>query len=238
MDLEFTAKPIKPHNYEWCQGHPINTTCQQYFRDYFSVKGRDRITLRNLPKSRLGDVYVRYWSALPDTKWKNVDKAYQIKTLLETEPDKDYPNGGVVKVDRFGKARFTLNIGPGYVNGGEYMPPHFHYRICHKLKISPVATIYIDNYTRNTNFLVENQAQKYRSLNTRLFDMNMNVPNIFGHNHHHHKYSKHLHHKYPLANLPPSQTFWGGGSDYEQLPGPISGAIMGGRPPMQFIGGA
>ena len=86
MDLEFSAKPIKPDNYQWCQGHPINMSCGQYFSDYFSVNGRDRITLRNLPKSRQGDFYVRYWSALPDTKWNNVQvnsPCYSNKLILK-----------------------------------------------------------------------------------------------------------------------------------------------------------
>ena len=55
-----------------------------------------------------------------------------------------FPNGGMVKVSKKGKAKFKLHLPQGYMSEQGFVPPHFHYCLCYRGRRSPVQTVYIE----------------------------------------------------------------------------------------------
>jgi hypothetical protein len=147
MSYTFQHRPQLPHGIAWSQGY-IGESCSQSYKSMGQhSKGPDDgmcIKLIHIPWHGRDPLYLRFWAARGGTdKWKDFKEAYDERGPMETEPGLDYPNGGMVKVSKKGKAKFRLHLPRGYMGDGGFVPPHFHYCLCYQSKRSPVHTMYL-----------------------------------------------------------------------------------------------
>ena len=159
MSLIFSYQPKLPHSIRWSAGYSIGSSCKYYYKTWFCKKGNgpkngEKIILRNLPCHN--DTYIRFWAAKPsnngEDKWDSFNSAYdEDNSMMEKEPDIHYFNGGMVKVEKNGKATFRLFLPLGYMSKNGYISSHFHYRLCSEGKMGPVHTEFIRNSCYHNN---------------------------------------------------------------------------------------
>ena len=150
MSYSFEYVPVPPHGKFWAEGYKIGgSSCFDKVLNDFGgeIKGPisgQTFTIRHIPWFGSSPTYVRFWAAMSSNQpWKNETVGYMEKSGVEKEPSPDYPNGGIVKVSKKGKATFRLQLPAGYNTELGYVPPHFHYRLCFRGKMSPVHTQYL-----------------------------------------------------------------------------------------------
>ena len=161
MPKEKTYKyiPQIPHAERWSIGYTVTSDCVAYRNEIRHHLGRvsgpksgEHIIMRGIPTSSSGkDVYLRFWASSGETDGSSSFRvAYDTENSeTETMPCSSYENGGMVKVNANGIARFTINLPPPYtyrnpVNGQDMeIPSHFHYRLCYGNKMSPVQTQFL-----------------------------------------------------------------------------------------------
>lgn len=169
MSFSFEYTPVPPHGKFWAEGYKIGgLNCFEKVLNDFGGEMEGPIsgqtfTIRHIPWFGSSPTYVRFWAALSNEKpWKNETVGYLEKSGMEKEPPPDYPNGGIVKVSKKGKATFRLQLPAGYNTEMGYVPPHFHYRLCFRGKMSPVHTQYLHRPHHNcrSNLLVMKNSDK------------------------------------------------------------------------------
>jgi hypothetical protein len=193
------------------------------------------------------------------THWEDFQEAYDEKGPMEEEPAPDYPNGGMVKVSKKGKVKFRVHLPKGYMSEEGFIPPHFHFLLCNRGKRTPVHTVFMRRQSTKcpSSLLVHTDPRSLdvnlRAIFNRQYNMYRDLeatddPNTYNsqdqdkhkhHHHHHHHHNKktntthdiHDPHETPMyLHNRPCSTFWDTNCDhYEVLPGPVSGAIMGGQ---------
>lgn len=152
--------PQLPHSGKWCMGFSLSNNCDTYREIMRKQLGRlsgpkdgMKIRMQGIPTSHTTKpVYLRFWASRGGRDSSQSFKvAYDIEEDdTEAMPPSNYPNGGMVKVDREGVARFSLHLPSPYsyndpVNGEPMViPSHFHYRLCYGKKMSPVQTQFLD----------------------------------------------------------------------------------------------
>ena len=148
MTYTFEYRPQLPHGTAWTQGYD-GASCDKAVQELGSqAKGpRNGLCMRmiQIPWHGSHSLYLRFWAARGgNTYWNDFADAYDEQGPMEKEPSLDFPNGGMVKVSKKGKAKFRLHLPQGYMSDKGFVPPHFHYCLCYRGRRSPVQTVYIE----------------------------------------------------------------------------------------------
>ena len=258
----FQYRPQLPHGKAWSQGYTGGRCSEAAASLGDRATGpHDGICLKliHIPWHGRDPLYLRFWAARGGTeKWKDFQDAYQEKGPMETEPSLDYPNGGIVKVSKKGKAKFRLHLPRGYMGEGGFVPPHFHYYLCYQRKRSPVHTVYLQRSSapcpagsgRTPSLLVHSHPRNIeagqQAMFARHFDLHADLEQPRGsqrhqrHHHHHHHHQddtvdqKEGSDKSVTHALKPCSTFLDTDcAPYMTLPQPVSGTITHSSSPYQ-----
>lgn len=137
-----------PHSTRWKEGYTVHSCKLLFKKELTGPKNGTSIKISNLPVVAGEDTYLRFWAAGDDPNgdvWKNYHTAYDTQAQYEKEPNIDYYNGGIVKISKYGTAKFKLIMPDGYYdNDGHIIAPHLHYRLCSNNRMSHVMTYFFE----------------------------------------------------------------------------------------------